>query len=98
MTTPDQPSHASFPLGQIMATPGCLRALEEAGEQASDFLQRHQRRDWGCVCAEDRRANDDALIEGARLLSAYRLRNGVRIWIITEGDRSVTTLLLPNEY
>ena len=98
MTIPERPSHASFPLGQIVATPGCLRALERAGEQAGDFLRRHQRHDWGIVCAEDRRANDSALTEGTRLLSAYRLSNSVKIWIITEGDRSVTTLLLPDEY
>lgn len=62
------------------------------------FLARHQRGDWGIVDGCDRRANDDALVAGERLLSAYRLSDGTKIWIITEADRSSTCLLLPEEY
>ena len=88
----------SFRLGQLVATPGALAALSEAGQSPLEFLSRHQQGDWGEVGKEDWDANDAALLEGTRLLSAYRTSKGVRIWIITEWDRSVTTILLPDEY
>lgn len=87
-----------FPLGIIVATPGALRALTEAQQTVDPFLRKHIRGDWGEVCEEDKASNDTALRHGDRLLSAYRLRDGVKIWIITEADRSSTTLLLPEEY
>jgi hypothetical protein len=87
-----------FPLGQLVATPGALDALAAAGQTPLEFLARHVTGDWGDVCPEDRRLNDQALRQGARLLSAYTTARGARIWIITEADRSVTTLLLPEEY
>ena len=87
-----------FSLGQIVATPGALSALEEAGNSASEFLTRHVAGDWGDLCDEDRQANQEALQDGLRLLSAYRLNDGTKIWVITEADRSVTTVLLPSEY
>ena len=87
-----------FPLGQIVATPGALEALERSGQSATEFLDRHSKGDWGAVDEHDRQANDEALISGERLLSAYQTKLGDRIWIITEWDRSVTTLLLPDEY
>jgi hypothetical protein len=87
-----------FPLGRTVATPGALVALEESGESPSDFLGRHQSGDWGEVCAEDRAENELSLKEGFRLLSAYRTRKGTKIWLITEADRSATTILLPSEY
>lgn len=88
-----------FPLGQIVATPGALEALNEAMDTPITFLQRHAANDWGVVCDEDKAANDQALVEPSqRVLSAYDLVNGTRIWIITEWDRSVTTILLPEEY
>ena len=87
-----------FCLGQIVATPGALLALEQAGNSGSEFLNRHACGDWGDLCPEDRQANDEALKDGMRLLSSYRLSDGTKIWIITEADRSVTTLLLPEEY
>ena len=87
-----------FPLGQLLATPGALDALERAEQSYLEFLLRHASNDWGEVCPEDWQANDDALKEGTRLLSAYRTAKGERIWIITESDRSCTTLLLPDEY
>lgn len=87
-----------FPLGLVVATPGALRALEESVEGAFDFFYRHASGDWGELDEEDRRENELSLREGLRLLSAYRLKSGEKLWIITEADRSVTTLLLPEEY
>jgi hypothetical protein len=90
-----------FPLGRVVATPGALKQLEQHGIDALDLLARHVVGDWGEVCAEDAQANDTALMQGNRLLSAYALSSGevdTRIWIITEWDRSLTTLLLPSEY
>jgi hypothetical protein len=87
-----------FDLGQVVATPGALRALEEAGESPFAHLERHVTGDWGDLVEEDRQENELALRRGFRLFSAYRLRDETKIWIITEHDRSATTLLLPSEY
>lgn len=87
-----------FRLGQVVATPGALDALKESGQTPFEFLSKHLAGDWGIVDAEDRQANDDALIHGERLLSAYLTRHGVKLWVITEADRSSTCLLLPEEY
>jgi hypothetical protein len=75
-------------------------ALEEAGDPAMGMglLQRHLDGEWGDISEEDREANNSALENGGRLLSAYRIGNGVKLWVITEADRSVTTVLLPDEY
>jgi hypothetical protein len=85
-------------LGRVVATPGVLQALSEAGETPAELLTRHQGGDWGVVPEEDKNLNDKALDEGLRVLSAYNLRTGVKVWVITEWDRSATTLLLPEEY
>ncbi len=90
--------NALFRLGQIVATPGALAALELAGDSYSQFLDRHVRGDWGDVGEEDAKANDLALQEGDRILSVYTSTKGTRLWLITESDRSATTLLLPEEY
>ncbi len=92
-----------FSLGQVVATPGALKALENAGQTAFEFLKRHVRGDWGELCEEDRQANDQALLDGSRLLSAYRTSLGDKLWVITEaaddsGNRAATTILLPSEY
>ena len=92
-----------FDLGQILATPGALDALEQSGQTPAFFLAKHSQGDWGEVCDEDKRLNDQSLIDGSRLLSAYRTLKGERIWIITEaaddqGHRLATTALLPSEY
>ena len=87
-----------FPLGRIVATPGALRALEVAGEQPAQFLDRHTSGDWGELDQEDKRENEFSLRNGFRILSAYTTHAGEKIWIITEADRSATTLLLPEEY
>jgi hypothetical protein len=85
-------------LGQIVATPGALAAFEESGEQSGDFLPRHACGDWGDVSEEDRKENEFSLIHGFRLLSSYTLSSGTKIWVISEADRSSTTILLPDEY
>ncbi len=89
---------AAFQPGVIVATPGALAALQRSGENAVHFLARHLRKDWGDVDEADAQANDHALTSGGRLLSAYTLRNGTKLWLITEADRSSTCLLLPDEY
>ena len=87
-----------FLLGQIVATPAALKAIADSGQTPSDFLDRHASGDWGDVDDEDKKLNDDDLIHGGRVLSAYHTSKGEKIWIITEADRSVTTILLPEEY
>ena len=87
-----------FPLGRVVATPGTLRALEEANQTPFEFLERHQAGDWGELCDEDKSENEFSVRNGFRILSAYRTRLDVKIWVITEADRSATTLLLPHEY
>ena|SRR5258708_715243 len=88
-----------FPLGQIVATPGALAALGKAGQTPLEFLERHARGDWGELDEEDRKENQLSLNRGFRLLSSYRTSSGdTKVWVITEADRSVTTLLLPEEY
>jgi hypothetical protein len=85
-----------FQLGQIVATPRALESLTHADIHAA--LGRHSSGDWGDVCEEDRRSNDDALRYGLRLLSVFRSASGTKFWIVTESDRSATTVLLPDEY
>jgi hypothetical protein len=92
-----------FPLGQIVATPGALEALAKSGQTPDFFLAKHVQGDWGEVCSEDKKLNDEALVDGSRLLSAYRTLKNERIWVITEaadddGKRLTTTTLLPSEY
>ena len=92
-----------FDLSQIVATPGALEALRQAGQQPSEFLDRHAQGDWGDLDQDDRRLNDEALIDGSRILSAYTTKEGKRIWIITEaagddGKRASTCILLPENY
>ena len=87
-----------FSPGQFVATPGALAAFEEAGEEPATYLARHLAGDWGEVCEEDAKENEFSVENGFRILSAYTLSTGVKIWIITESDRSATTFLLPSEY
>ena len=87
-----------FPLGRIVATPGALQALEAAGQQPAKFLDRHASGDWGELDDEDKRENEFSVHNGLRILSAYTTSGGDKLWIITEADRSATTILLPEEY
>jgi hypothetical protein len=90
------PMKPSFPLGSLYVTAAVDRELDPA--DIAQALERHARRDWGDVCEEDRQENDVSLAHGERLLSVYHDRKGVKFWIITERDRSVTTVLLPDDY
>ena len=85
-------------LGQVYMTPGVQQAIAESGENLWGFIRRHQSGDWGDVDVNDTQANDKALANDGRLLSAYHTNKGVKLWIITEWDRSITTVLLPEEY
>jgi hypothetical protein len=87
-----------FPLGQTCATPGAIEALSDAGQEAALFLQRHQSGDWGNLSEEDQQENEFSVDKDLRIFSAYLLSDGTKIWVITEADRSVTTILLPSEY
>lgn len=87
-----------FDHGQLVATPGAVDALNDAGDSPFTFLTRHVTGDWGELDDEDKKENDFSVKNGFRILSAYRTSKGVKIWIITEHDRSVTTILLPEEY
>ncbi len=87
-----------FELGRIVATPGALDALAEAGVVPVALLARHQSGDWGEVPKEDAKENEHSLKDGFRVLSSYLLPTGAKVWIITEADRSSTCLLLPEEY
>ena len=89
---------ARFALGQTVITPGAEEALEMAGQTAIEFLRRHMSGDWGELSDEDVKENELSLDHGFRLLSRYETAKGERLWIITEADRSATTILLPLEY
>jgi hypothetical protein len=88
-----------FELGGTFSTPGAIAALEEAGETGLTYLARHHSGDWGDVSKRDKKENELSLKKGFRIVSVYKLPNtGEKIWIITEADRSSTTILLPSEY
>ena len=88
---------APLSLGRVVATPGALRLLEVAGGHPFELLARHAAGDWGNLCAFDRRQNEIGLRDGYRVFSSYEVPAG-KVWIITEADRSITTVLLPEEY
>ena len=93
------PTIPLFPAGQIVATPGALALLEQANKTPLEFVSRHLRGDWGDdLCQDDKTENELSLKQGFRLLSSYKVTETEKLWIITEADRSVTTLLLPSEY
>jgi hypothetical protein len=87
-----------FALGQVIATPGALNAMTELDIVPLDLIHRHVTGDWGDLGAEDQHANLLAIRSGLRIFSGYKLSASTKIWIITEADRSSTTLLLPDEY
>ena len=102
-----QRRQALFPLGQLVATPGAIEAMEPFENPSTGsghsivqrLVDRHVTGDWGDMVDEDKAANDRALLDGSRVFSAYLLPDGeTKIWVITEADRSATTLLLPSEY
>ena len=85
-------------LGKVVATPAAPCALEAAKQGSLELLHRHARGDWGEVCAEDAQENNLSVDHGFRILSAYTLSTGIKVWVITEADRSSTCILLPEEY
>jgi len=87
-----------FDLGQLVATPGALAALEKSGQSPVEFFSRHVTGDWGEIPEEDRKENQFSLEKGFRLISSYRTTANDVVWVITESSRSHTTLLLPQEY
>ncbi len=89
-------SARKFPLGGLYVTPGVMEELEL--EEVLQAVCRHARGDWGDLCELDRHSNEEALVDGFRLFSAYHSEQAVKFWIITEADRSSTTVLLPSEY
>ena len=92
----ERQSPMRFALGRLLATPGVVAQLSQGDVRQA--LSRHARGDWGDVCAEDRAENERSLQHDLRLLSVYKSRGGVVFWVITEADRSATTVLLPSEY
>jgi hypothetical protein len=91
-------STSLFQLGRILATPCAITAMEESGQDAGQLLRRHQSGDYGDICQDDWRENELSVAENFRIMSVYTLANGLKIWVITEADRSATTVLLPEEY
>jgi hypothetical protein len=90
-------------VGQVVATPGAIEAMQQAGQAPWEFLSRHVAGDWGTLNEEDKANNHTALKDGSRILSAYLLKTGEKLWVITEaeddqGQRAATTILLPDEY
>ena len=85
-----------FPLGQTVITQNALGAVDP--EDVQDAIRRHVCGDWGDICDEDKAINEQSLVHGARLMSTFTDRHGTKFWIITEADRSVTTVLLPDDY
>jgi hypothetical protein len=88
----------SFSLGRTLATPGALETLETLGIEPSTLFDRHLNCDWSDMCEEDQISNREALTNGSRIFSSYLLPQDTKIWVITEADRSATTILLPSEY
>ncbi len=91
-------SQPRFRAGQLVMTAGVNDLVQRGALNPAPYLQRHLNGDWGDLCDEDRRSNDAALKNGDRLFSSYRITPDLKLWIITEWDRSITTLLLPSEY
>ena len=99
MIAPSNQNEPKFDLGKVVATPGALAALEESGESASRFLHRHQFGDWGeTIDTDDAEANEEALQVGLRIFSVYHTSKGVKLYVITEADRSSTCVLRSDEY
>ena len=92
------PATPQFDLGRTVATPGAIQAMAAAGQSAKDFLPRHVSLDQGELPDDDYQQNIDAIGKPVRVFSAYLTASGERLWVITEHDRSVTTILLPEEY
>ena len=91
-------SETRFPLGRLYLTPGAIEALEESAQEPFEFLRRHQSGDWGDLGREDKRENEFSVSRALRILSKYHTTEGEALYVITEADRSTTTILKPEEY
>ena len=87
----------TFPLGSIYMTPGAIEALGAAGQSSQEFIARHARLEQGELSDEDHRENLFSVDKHLRIFSAFKIGQGVKLWVITEADRSATTILLPSE-
>jgi hypothetical protein len=87
-----------FDLGRTLITPGALEALDAAGQHGRELLDRHVGGDWGDLTDDDRAENEFSVDKPLRIFSVYHTKQGVKVWVITEADRSATTILLPSEY
>jgi hypothetical protein len=87
-----------FPLGRVVATRNCLSHLVAIGGSTVPYLARHQQGDWGNLGRSDKQANEHALLHGGRILSKYVLKDGTPIYVVTEADRSYTTVMLVGDY
>jgi hypothetical protein len=92
------PSPVRFELGRLFMTPGAIEALEEAGQSPQEMISRHARLEQGALSDEDHKENLFGVDKHLRIFSAYKTTKGEKLWVITEADRSVTTILLPDEY
>jgi hypothetical protein len=95
---PVQATRLLFALGRAVATPNALRVLEAHGVRPATLLRRHVRGDWGELSGADAAANREALEHGGRIFSSYRIGEDLTVWVVTEADRSVTTVTLPEDY
>lgn len=87
-----------FPLGQLVATPGALEAIEEAGQSPREFLRCHAQLEQGCLSDADHQENLFSVDKPLRIFSSFKTKKDCKLWVITEADRSATTILLPEEY
>ena len=87
-----------FPLGQVISTPAALKTMRATNVEPLSLLCRHIAGDWGNLDQHDKQLNDLAVKDGSRIFSAYHIGPKLRIWLITEADRSSTTVLLPDDY
>lgn len=87
-----------FPLGSLQATPAALEVLERSGEDPYSLIMRHANCDWGTCCSADCKANEEAVRMGLRVLSMFETKLGEKVWVVTEGDRSSTTVIIPSDY
>ena len=92
------PAHSKFPLGDVVITSSASSALRFSGEAATAYLDRHERGDWGEVMPEDWVENDAAVQQGRRILSCYCTAMNHHLWIVTEGDRLYTRVMVPDEF
>jgi hypothetical protein len=92
------PSPVRFQLGRLFMTPGAIEALEDAGQSPDEFISRHARLEQGELCDADQKENLFSVNKHLRIFSSFRTAQGMKLWVITEADRSATTILLPSEY